>query len=246
MSRAGLYSVSDDGETEIEVFPKDWKLVRRFFYPVPTGQVTKNVWAVRVKDANLFVYTDGTHAIVVDAGYAPDSLQDEFDRIPVNPDAVTHLFLTHSDHDHTGGLRLFRSARVYLARDEEPMIDGARARLFWFYKNPRIDRPYHLLSDGEITSVGTIRVRAIATPGHTPGSMAYLVNESVLFTGDTLILKNGRVRPFYRLFNMDTLTQRVSIRKLARLENVRLLCTAHTGCTSDFRSAMRLDTTGRG
>jgi len=84
-----------------------------------------------------------------------------------------------------------------------------------------------------------IRVQAIATPGHTPGSTSFLVNDSVLFTGDTLVLQDGLVRPFYRLFNMDTAAQRDSIRKLARLEEVALLCNAHTGCTSKYARAMK-------
>jgi hypothetical protein len=62
---------------------------------------------------------------------------------------------------------------------------------------------------------------------------------SVLFTGDTLTLRNGRVHPFYRLLNMDTNTQRESIRKLAGLQNVALLCTAHTGCTTDYTRAIK-------
>jgi len=219
------------------VFPKVWKVVGNFFYPVPTGRVMKNVWAVRDRDANVFVYTDGEHAVAIDAGRGCETLRREFDRLPIGPDAVTHLFLTHSDHDHTGGVKLFRNAHIYLGQGEENMIDGTRARLFWFYKNPKIGRPYDLVSNGDTVTVGTIRVRAIATPGHTPGSMVFLINETVLFTGDTLTLQNGRVRPFYRLFNMDTSTQRVSIRRLARLD-VALVCTAHTGCTTDYDRAM--------
>ena len=68
--------------------------------------------------------------------------------------------------------------------------------------------------------------------------MAFLINEIVLFTGDTLILQNGRARPFYRLFNMDTPAQRASIRKLARLENVTLLCSAHTAYTTSYDQAI--------
>jgi hypothetical protein len=52
-------------------------------------------------------------------------------------------------------------------------------------------------------------------------------------------LRDGRVRTFYRLINMDTATQKASIRKLARLGNVSLLCTAHTGCTTDYALAMK-------
>jgi hypothetical protein len=67
---------------------------------------------------------------------------------------------------------------------------------------------------------------------------SYLVVDRFLFTGDTLVLRNGQARPFYGLFNIDTATQKQSIRKLARLQNVALLCTAHTGCTTDYERAM--------
>ena len=69
--------------------------------------------------------------------------------------------------------------------------------------------------------------------------MSFLVNDSVLFTGDTLKLQNGQVYTFHRLFNIDTATPRESIEKLAGLQNVALLCTAHTGCTTDYARAMK-------
>ena len=148
------------------------------------------------------------------------------------------MFLSHADHDHTGKLDWFENAQVHLGEDEKQMIDGTTSRMVRIYHSPKIDRPYTLVADGDVVTAG-IRVQAIATPGHTPGSTSFLVNDSVLFTGDTLVLQDGLVRPFYRLFNMDTAAQRDSIRKLARLEEVALLCTAHTGCTREYARAMK-------
>ena len=216
-----------------------WRPPRPFDYPVPTGQVAANVYAVKVRGVNLFCYADGGHAIAIDAAYGGDTLRTELERIPVSPESVTHLFLTHTDVDHTGGLGVFPNAQVHLSRDEEQMIDGTTPRLLGIYHCPRIECEYSLLDDGDIVTVGTIKVQAIATPGHTLGAMSYLVNDRVLFTGDTLALRNGRVRPFFRLVNMSTATQKDSIRALARLRDIALLCTAHTGCTTDYALAMQ-------
>jgi hydroxyacylglutathione hydrolase len=227
------------------VFPRVWKLRRSLWYPLDTGQVAENVYAVRVRDVNMFIYTDGEHAIAIDAAYAGDALREELKRLPISPESVTHLFLTHTDVDHTGGLDLFPNAHIYLSEDEEPMIDGTTPRLFWVYHSPKIGRAYTLLADGDVITAGAIRVQAIATPGHTPGAMSFLVNDSVLFTGDTLKLQNGQVHTFHRLLNIDTATQRESIEKLAGLQNVALLCTAHTGCTTDYARAMKYWRGGR-
>ena len=43
------------------------------------------------------------------------------------------------------------------------------------------------LKDGEVVEVGTLRIEVIHTPGHTPGSVCYLVKGN-LFTGDTLFV----------------------------------------------------------
>jgi hydroxyacylglutathione hydrolase len=197
------------------------------------------VYAVRVRDVNMFIYGDGEHAIAIDAAYAGGRLCEELKRIPIARESVTHLFLTHADVDHTGGLDAFPNAQIYLSRDEEQMIDGSTARLFGLYHSPRLERAHSPLNDGDVITVGTIRVRAIATPGHTPGAMTFLVNDCVLFSGDTLTLRNGRAHTFYRLFNKNTAMQRESIRKLASLQGIGLLCTAHTGCTKNYARAMQ-------
>ena len=43
------------------------------------------------------------------------------------------------------------------------------------------------LKDGDILEVGSLNIEVIHTPGHTPGSVCYLVGEN-LFTGDTLFV----------------------------------------------------------
>ena len=43
------------------------------------------------------------------------------------------------------------------------------------------------LKDGDVLEVGTLNIEVIHTPGHTPGSVCYLMGEN-LFTGDTLFV----------------------------------------------------------
>ena len=52
----------------------------------------------------------------------------------------------------------------------------------------RVAFNYTPLNDGESVRVGSAVLRAFHTPGHTPESSCYLVDQRALFTGDTLFL----------------------------------------------------------
>ena len=58
----------------------------------------------------------------------------------------------------------------------------------------RVKFAFTPLADGERLQLGNARIAAIYTPGHTNESTSYLLNESALFTGDTLFT-NGVGRP---------------------------------------------------
>jgi hydroxyacylglutathione hydrolase len=130
-----------------------------------------------------------------------------------------------------------------LSIDEEQMIHKKTPRFFGFSYNPPINKVYKTLKDRDVIQVGETKITAISTPGHTPGSMSYLVNDSILIVGDALTLRKGTVRPLTRLqlrslYSMDVTTQKESIKKLAKLRNISVMLVAHSGFTTDFEHAM--------
>jgi hydroxyacylglutathione hydrolase len=204
--------------------------------PVETGRIMENLFAVRTGTVNFFVYNSGEQIICFDAGFGKTSVNAELKNLEIDPLKVTHVFLTHSDFDHTAGLDLFGNARIYLSYDEEQMINGKRSRKLWMH-NPRIKRSYTLLRDNEVVTLGDATVRAIETPGHTPGSMSYLLNGSILLAGDACRLADGILSPRGRLITMNMDRQSASIRKLAQLPSIEMILTAHNGYTTNCEKA---------
>jgi len=206
-------------------------------------KVADNVYEIKSRFVSMFVYNADELLVCFDTGFDEKTVKDGFDQLGFDAAAVKYVFITHSDRDHVGGLQLFKHAEVYLSIDEEQMITRKTPRFFGITHNPPITRDYTLLNDGDTVQAGPVRVKALATPGHTPGSMSYVVNDSILFAGDTVVLKNGKARPFSKLHlrdlsHMDTATQARSMRKLAHLSDIALMLTAHSGFTTEFDSAM--------
>lgn len=206
-----------------------------FIPSVETGWITGNVAAINCGHVNFFICKDGDNLIAIDAGMGEVIICRELKKLSIDPNKVALVFLTHTDRDHTGGLGLFQNAQVFMSKEEEQMTDGSTPRILKSY-NKLPGRNYKTLIDGDIIVSGKIKVKAISTPGHTKGSMSYLVNDNVLFSGDTVAL--GAASFFFRLLNMDNKLLITSLKKIAALKGLSLLCTAHTG-VKDFDEAMK-------
>lgn len=199
-----------------------------YFHPIGTKKITENVYSVNSTMVNFYIYTDGKDTVCFDCGLNSMFAKKGLNKINIDPASVSKLFLTHSDYDHMGGIGLFKNCEIYLSEDEEQMINGTTPRLLFRY-NSKIKREYRLLKDNDVINAGDIKIRAITTPGHTPGSMSYLVNGHVLFAGDTLLVRGGKVIPFNSFQNMDTKTQKESIKRLMEINDIDLICTGHSG-----------------
>lgn len=102
--------------------------------PEPTGIVNENISCIRQYDVNIWFYKKGDTLIAIDSGYIdfPD-IQEEFDKININPEDVKAVFLTHADMDHAGGVaddgvNIFPNAKLYLQDYEEDMLNGVEKR----------------------------------------------------------------------------------------------------------------------
>ncbi len=212
--------------------------MRKFQHPAATGKITVGLYAVNAGIVNFYVYSDGINTICVDSGLDAKLNTGEMKKIGVNPESVKAVLLTHTDYDHTGGIHAFPNAAIYISQDEEQMVNGKTARFFGLMHN-RLDKKYTLLKDGEKIEIGTVKITALSTPGHTPGSMSYLIDNKYLFTGDTLRLQDGIATNFVEFINMDTPMEIKSIKKLAKLDNIGVLLTGHSGYTTNFTGAMK-------
>jgi hydroxyacylglutathione hydrolase len=84
-----------------------------------------------------------------------------------------YILLTHDHYDHTGVMVSLRARlKVPLACHE---LDSFQL------KTP----PEILLKDGDSLKLGNLDIKVFHTPGHTPGSLCFLVGK-YLFVGDTI------------------------------------------------------------
>ncbi|MBU3954065.1 MAG: MBL fold metallo-hydrolase [Proteobacteria bacterium] len=194
-----------------------------------TGKIVGGVYAVQDSYVNLFLIKAHDTYVAIDAGNDAGRIQGELRRLQIDPEKVAAIFLTHSDPDHIAACSLFSKAVIYLSRAEEQMVNGQTAR-FLFLKN-KLNYPHKLLEDNQIVTISGMEIKGISTPGHTPGSMCFLVNGTYLFTGDSMGLKGGKVTQFNKIFNMDSVAQASSIGRLAGVPGVEYIFTSHYGYT---------------
>jgi glyoxylase-like metal-dependent hydrolase (beta-lactamase superfamily II) len=203
----------------------------QYFSPLKSGLIIENVYAIKNDIVNMYLIQNGESYIAIDAGRNPKVTAKELVKLKINPDMVTTILLTHVDVDHIGGIDLFKNSKIYIGKGEEKILMGEVKR----FSFKEINREYNLLYDGDVLEIDGLSVKAVSAPGHTPGSLCFIVNDNLLFTGDTLSIKKGRVGVFFPLFNVDTELQKKSIDKIKRLEGIEYIFTGHNGYSDNFR-----------
>jgi len=138
--------------------------------------------------------------VLVDSGLESDcrSLLMQLQQLDLDPMQLKKILLTHAHGDHVLGanyLARLTGAQVYAGAADCDVLraGGPREAMFSTFDMPGIEtHPTEVdveLSGGETIELGECRFEVIGTPGHTPGSLCFVLtidNQRILFSGDTI------------------------------------------------------------
>ena len=124
-------------------------------------------------------------AAVIDPGGDAPMILDAVERLGLGVELILN---THGHVDHTAAnaeVRKATGAKLYIHDADRPMIerpDPEWAALVGGVQSCAADGTY---GEGDVLEVGSLALRVLHTPGHSPGSVC-LALDDLIFTGDTL------------------------------------------------------------
>ena len=125
-------------------------------------------------DNNIWLIGDDTDVIVFDAAHVEQPIVDA-----VRGRNVIAVVCTHGHNDHiTVAPELGKTL-------DAPVLLHPADDMLWRMTHP--DKEFRSFEDGATLSVGGVELRAMHTPGHSPGSVCWYVPElNAVVSGDTL------------------------------------------------------------
>ena len=127
---------------------------------------------------------DRPDCLVIDPGAEPERILRA-----VEEKQIAAILLTHGHFDHIGAVSALKGEDTPLLVHEldAPMLGDPDLNVSRYLLRRNITAPpaTDLLQEGSRRNLAGLEIEVLHTPGHTPGSVCYRI-ENELFTGDTL------------------------------------------------------------
>ena len=137
-----------------------------------TFSLDGGTWEV---DNNVWLVGDENEVVVIDAAHDAEKIA-----VGIDGRRVVAVVCTHAHDDHVN------QAPALSDRFNAPVLLNPAEAPLWRMTHPD-RRPDRELADGDVLRAGGIELRALLTPGHSPGSSCLYAPElGTVFTGDTL------------------------------------------------------------
>ncbi len=125
-----------------------------------------------------YIIESDREAAVIDPVFPIDNYIIEAKRLGAT---ITKVFDTHLHADHI-------SAAKSLAEKVKAVYYQSAYEQYEDKDNQNSSLSIDKLKDGDVQNTGATSLKVVHTPGHTPGSLSFLIGDKMLFTGDTLFI----------------------------------------------------------
>ena len=165
-------------------------------------QIVQNLWQVgggnlsAPEDAAIYLVRSGKQAALIDAGCGNghERLVENISSVLAEDITITYLFVTHCHYDHVGGAAALKeqySCKIVAHQLDAVYLEAGDSQVTaasWYgAKFQPLTIDHKIEGHQEIFKVGKQEVSAYHCPGHSPGSLVYLVtleNQKILFGQD--------------------------------------------------------------
>lgn len=190
------------------------KHIKNVIYPFGTNSYT--------------VYdTESKNCLIIDLGGDFSKIIGQAESLGLKVNAV---ILTHGHIDHIQGIADCKKYNipVYVSKEDFEMLTNQNNLSTYFGMGQFTCVADFILTEGEI-EIGGIKVAVIKTPGHTEGSVSFIIGEK-LYSGDTLFA-NSFGRTDFPTGNFSKLKDSI-INKLFALDGNTEVFPGHEGSTT--------------
>lgn len=190
--------------------PRPTKLFDDFFY-VGLGSV------------GAYVIRTSAGLILIDALHNEDEARDVIvpgiRSLGLDPAQIRYVVISHGHMDHYGGARYI--AETYGARVVASAADWELMR------GPRAPARDLVAVDGQDLTLGDFSMTLVHTPGHTPGTLSFIIPVSHLGTRHTLAMWGGTGLPRHPAVRRQYVASLERFEKLAREARVDVVLSNH-------------------
>jgi metallo-beta-lactamase class B len=135
-------------------------------------KVFDNLYFVGMKDVSAWALTTSAGIVVIDALYdysVDDEIAEGLKKVGLKPEDIKYVIVSHGHGDHSAGAKYLQDrfqARVMLSDTDWGLVGRGRGA------KPTRDL---VATDGQKLTIGDTTITMYITPGHTPGTISYLI-----------------------------------------------------------------------
>lgn len=201
--------------------------------------VTIERFMVGFLETNSYLLTSEGAAILIDPGFAEDEL---VERVEGLKDVKSRqVLLTHGHFDHTGYCPQLQKIgwRIGIHPEDRFLLNRVPCDFKGLDYRDEPFEPYINLGEGVCFNIGSLSLKVVHTPGHSPGSACFVeLKKRIAFTGDTMFA-DSIGRSDLAGGNYDTLME--SLRKLTTLLEPETLILSGHGGRAQFKVVSRIN-----